>query len=222
MIGRPLLSPSTTIFVLGLLDSSWATSMAFHFRSSALIPARRSPGSRRCPGPPRACVPLPAAQEQDLLGLDSARREGGAYVLEHALRDELARTRVEELRLGLRGDVADDRAQLRIDDHAFEVAADRPVDPRGGLGLEPEQQRDVEADVDAGGEDPIRDAAEEVLHTDVAGGNDSRRQVDEEPGDQETHTPRATANYLGRNRRWRIRAGSSERQCIARTKGART
>jgi len=143
-------------------------------------------------------------------------------VLEHVLRDELARTRVEELRLGLRGDVADDRAQLRIDDHAFEVAADRPVDPRGGLGLEPEQQRDVEADVDAGGEDPIRDAAEEVLHTDVAGGNDSRRQVDEEPGDQETHTPRATANYLGRNRRWRIRAGSSERQCIARTKGART
>src|SRR5947209_1159983 len=80
-----------------------ATSMAFHFRSSALIPARRSPGSRRCPEPPRACVPLPAAQEQDLLGLDSARREGGAYVLEHVLRDELARTRVEELRLGLRG-----------------------------------------------------------------------------------------------------------------------
>jgi hypothetical protein len=38
MIGSPLLSPSTTIFAFGLLDRSCATSMAFHFRSSELMP----------------------------------------------------------------------------------------------------------------------------------------------------------------------------------------
>jgi hypothetical protein len=37
MIGRPLLSPSTMILALGLLDSSWATSIAFHLRSWSLM-----------------------------------------------------------------------------------------------------------------------------------------------------------------------------------------
>ena len=38
MMGRPLLSPRTMILALGLFESSLATSMAFHFRSSALMP----------------------------------------------------------------------------------------------------------------------------------------------------------------------------------------
>src|SRR6266542_1814383 len=35
MMGRPLLSPRTITLALGLLEGSCATSMAFHFRSSA-------------------------------------------------------------------------------------------------------------------------------------------------------------------------------------------
>ena len=137
----PLLSPSTTIFVLGswtaggrrddrleVGDALGLHALAFRFLPLSVEHEPHALGlllglqlfldggreQRRQGDRP----------EQDLLGLDSARREGGAYVLEHVLRDELARTRVEELRLVLRGDVADDRAQLRIDDHAFEVAAE--------------------------------------------------------------------------------------------------
>jgi hypothetical protein len=80
-----------------------------------------------------------------LLGLDAARREGGTNLLVHVLGDHLARGGVEKFRLVLGGDVADDRAERGIDDDALESVTDRAVHTGGGVGLEPEQQRHVEA-----------------------------------------------------------------------------
>ena len=84
MMGSPLLSPSTTIFAFWLFDSSWATSIALHLRSSALMPLATIVWKSAIPGPPRACArPLAARVQHEahalglLLGLELLLDGGG-------------------------------------------------------------------------------------------------------------------------------------------------